>query len=145
MHSKSLFPRVFSNFDRKRHKQRNIAFLLPPLSVFSPYWIASLCPQTDVTGCCHVVFWPGDLTCERKHIKECGKEWGKKLVAELLAFPDHDFSLVNVQTKLLCTPGIHPRAWEEGSYCKIPATSIARLRELATRYAVKAQRIYVSS
>ena len=37
-----------------------ISLLLPPLSLFPPYWIASLCSQIDVTGCCHV-FWPCDL------------------------------------------------------------------------------------
>ena len=57
MHSKSLFPRVFHNFDRYRREQRNISLLFPPLSLFPPYWIASLCTQINVTGCCHVVFW----------------------------------------------------------------------------------------
>ena len=61
MHSKSLFPRVFHNFDRYGREQRNISILLPPVSLFPPYWIASLCTQIDVTGCCHVVFWPRDL------------------------------------------------------------------------------------
>jgi len=61
MHSKSLFPRDFHNFDRYGREQRNISLLLPPVFLFPPYWIASLCTQNEVTGCCHVVFWPRDL------------------------------------------------------------------------------------
>ena len=61
MYSKSLFPRFFHNFDRYGREQRSISLLLPPVSLFPPYWIASLCAQIDVTGCCHVVFWLRDL------------------------------------------------------------------------------------
>ena len=61
MQSKSLFPRVFHNFDHYGCEQRNISLLLPPLSLFPPYWIASLCTHIDITGCCHVVFWPRGL------------------------------------------------------------------------------------
>ena len=61
MHSKSLFPRIFYNFDRQGREQRSFSLLLPPLPLLPPYWISSLYTQIDVTGCCHVVFWPCDL------------------------------------------------------------------------------------
>ena len=52
MHSKSRFPRVFFF---------TTSIVRGASNAVSLYWIASLCPQIVVTGCCHVVFWPRDL------------------------------------------------------------------------------------